>query len=143
MSEAQMPANVPETVQYDARPPLRAFLASHGLLYLLVLGWNLGLLAALLRRLTWRVKITTQRLVVIRGFISRHEEDIPLYRATDVGYNQTIAGRILGCGTITLASDDASCPSMTFPCPQPEHYKELLRQAMTIERQRLRTLNMD
>ena len=131
-----------EEIRYDGRVPARAFLGMHGVIYLLLLGWNFGLLWAWLRSLAWKVKLTDQRLVVTRGFLSQREEDIPLYRATDCGFTQTIAGRILKTGAITLISDDATSPTITFPFPQPKLYKEMIREATARERKRMRSMDL-
>jgi hypothetical protein len=131
-----------EVVEYDGRVPTKAFLGVHGLIYVLLLGWNFGLLWAWLRSLDWKVKLTSQRLVVTRGIVSQREEDIPLYRATDCGFTQTIPGRILGAGEITLISDDSTSPVMKFPFPEPRKYKELLREYTHKERKRMRSMDL-
>lgn len=132
-----------EEVFYDGRLPIRAFIGTHGLLYVLLFGWNLGLLEGYLRSLAWKVKLTSQRLVVIRGFISQKEEDIPLYRATDIGFEQTVAGRLLGTGVITLIAEDATSPKCSFPFIRPAEVKEVIRDHMLTERRRMKTVTLD
>ncbi len=132
-----------EEVFYDGRLPIKAFLGQHGLLYLMLVGWNVGLLIAWLRSLGFRIMITSQRLVVIHGLIGRNEEDIPLYRATDCSFRQSISGRLLGIGTITVIADDASSPRTEFPMVEPQRYKEILRSGMLAERRRMRAISMD
>ena len=134
---------VQEDVVFEGPLPMRAFIGSHGLLYLLIVGWNLGWLVAYIRSFAWKVRITSQRLVVVRGLISQREEDLPLYRATDCGYNQTIAGRLLGTGTIVLVADDATTPRLELPFVKPAHYKELIRNAIMVERARFKTIQID
>ena len=131
-----------EEVIFEGRIPARAFLGVHGFLYVLLLGWNFGLLWAWLRSLGWRVKLTSQRLVVTRGMVSQNEHDIPLYRAIDCNFTQTVAGRILHAGEITLTSNDSISPTMRFPFPEPRKYKEMLREFTLRERKRMRTMDM-
>jgi ribosomal protein L15 len=132
-----------ERVIFEGRIPVKAFVGKHGLLYLLFLGWNLGLLIAWLQRLSWKLKVTTQRLVIIRGMISQKEEDIPLYRCNDSSFRQTIAGRLLGTGEVTVNADDPTAPSYTFAMVRPQEIKEHIRNHMMIERKRMRSLEMD
>ena len=74
--------------------------------------------------------------------VSQHEHDIPLYRAIDCNYNQSFVGRLLGTGEITLTSNDAITPTMTFPFPEPKKYKEVLREYTLRERKRMRTMDL-
>ncbi len=131
-----------EEVMFEGRIPVKAFIGVHGFFYLILLGWNFGLLWAWLRSLTWRVKLTSQRLVVTRGLVSQNERDIPLYRAIDCNFTQTVAGRILRAGEITLTSNDSISPTMRFPFPEPRKYKEMLREFTLRERKRMRTMDM-
>jgi len=131
-----------ETV-FEGRIPVRAFFAGYNFMVFLLFGWNLGLLVNWLRSLVWKIKITNQRLVIIKGLISRSEEDLPLYRATDCGFNQSIAGRLVGAGYITVVSEDASAPKLTFPFIKPAYYKEIIRNNVMIERRRLKTIDWD
>jgi hypothetical protein len=131
-----------EEVLFAGRVPVKAFLGIHGFWYVLLLGWNFGLLWAWWRSLSWHIKLTSQRLVVTRGVVSQQEHDIPLYRAIDCNFTQTIAGRILHAGEITLTSNDSISPTMRFPFPEPRKYKEMLREFTLRERKRMRTMDM-
>jgi len=133
----------PEEVFFEGPMPVKACLGKHGLFYFILLGWNVGLLIAWLQSKSIKVKITSQRLVIIRGLVSQSEEDIPLYRGKDIAFKQTVAGRMLGAGVITFYSDDATAPELSFPCLQPKEYKEKIRDCMMKERQRFRTRTFD
>lgn len=132
-----------EEIVFEGRLPLKAFIGRQGLLYLLLLGWNVGLLIAMFQRLSWHLRLSNQRLVIVRGIISQKEEEVPLYRATDCSYRQTIAGRLLGTGEITLLADDQTSPETLFPMPSPRLYKERLREFIVRQRQQMRSMNMD
>lgn len=138
----QTPAT-PEQIYYEGPVPLKAFLAGWGCLGLVFFGWNVGLLAAWLRSLSLKVKITSQRVVLIRGLIAQHEEDVPLYRVTDCGFSQGICERLLGVGSVWIASDDASAPRVEFPMDRAQQCKEFVREAALRERQRMRTVSVD
>lgn len=57
--------------------------------------------------LVWRTKVyavTTERLVIREGVLSRSGRDIPLARINDISFTHTLGERILGCGTLTVES---------------------------------------
>ena len=135
--------DVKEEVFFEGRVPLKAALGKHRLWYVLLLGWNIGLLIAWLSSLMMSLRVTSQRVVIIRGLISQREEDIPLYRATDIHFIQTVAGRLFGTGTITLYSDDKTAPHVTFAVKRPRELKEKIRESMNKERIRFRSRSID
>ena len=132
-----------EEILFEGKIPVRAFLARYNVLLFLIVGWNVGLAVSYVRSLAWKVKLTSQRLVIVRGLISQKEEDIPLYRATDCCYRQSITGRLLNAGEITLVAEDATSPQVTFPFIAPARYKELIRERMMAERRRNKTIALD
>ena len=50
--------------------------------------------------------------MVEKGFFVTNEEEVKLYRATDVSYAQNLIGKINNTGTITIMSNDASSPTL-------------------------------
>lgn len=94
--------------------------------------------------LTVRYKLTTERLIVTRGFISKGTEEIELYRVNDVGYHQGMRERIWGLGDVRLETSDASTPEPQLKdIRDPERVKDLIRTAARTERQRRRVLFRD
>ncbi|MCX7933680.1 MAG: PH domain-containing protein [Planctomycetota bacterium] len=140
-ANASMP--VSEQVYYEGHVPVRAYLARWGCLGMLLFGWNIGLVIAWLQSLSLTIKITSQRLVLIRGLLAQTEEDVPLYRVVDCGFSQNICERLLGVGRVWLASDDASAPRLDFSIVTPQSAKEFIRECAMRERQRMRTLSVD
>lgn len=57
-----------------------------------------------------RYALTEDRLIIDVGFFSRKEEEIRLYRITDISLKRTFGQRILGIGTIHCCSGDKSTP---------------------------------
>ncbi len=55
-------------------------------------------------------EITTDNIIVSHGVFNRHYERIDLYRLRDEEYAKPFLQRILGRGTVTVTSDDQSCP---------------------------------
>jgi membrane protein YdbS with pleckstrin-like domain len=63
--------------------------------------------AALWPFLQWqatRYVVTTRRVMLRHGVLSRSGRDLPLGRITDASFRQNPLDRLLGCGTLTLES---------------------------------------
>jgi uncharacterized membrane protein YdbT with pleckstrin-like domain len=56
--------------------------------------------------------LTETKLTVEKGFLNTNEEEVKLYRITDVSYSQTLLERIGGTGTIKILSNDSSSPEL-------------------------------
>ena len=94
--------------------------------------------------LTTRYKLTNERLIIKRGFISRRIEEIELYRVNDVALKQSIMERMFGLGDVRLETTDATTPeAQVLDVQNPERVKDLIRQAARTERQRRRVLLRD
>ena len=80
------------------------------------------------RSITYR--LTSQRLFIQTGLVGRKQEEIELFRITDVSMEQTPMERILKIGTILVNSTDASMPLARLEnIPTPARYKDILREA--------------
>jgi uncharacterized membrane protein YdbT with pleckstrin-like domain len=55
-----------------------------------------------LRWLTTTYVLTTHRLITRRGVLHRVGKDLPLIRVNDVSYDQSLADRMFGCGTLVV-----------------------------------------
>ena len=62
--------------------------------------------------------LTESKLIVEKGFLNTREEEVKLYRVTDVAYSQTLGERIGKTGTIKILSNDKSSPELVL-----EHVK--------------------
>jgi len=121
-----------ETTIWEAGPSLAAYVGPivlGGLL--LVVG--VGLLVWLLTWIAWKsasYKLTTQRLFLRRGIVSRKVQELELYRATDVMFSQGIIERLFGIGTVTVVANDPTTPQLVMPgIADPEKVKETIRSA--------------
>jgi len=91
-----------------------------------------------------RYRLTNERLQVIRGFLSRHTEEIELYRVNDIDMSQSFGERIFGLGDIQIEGTDATSPITRLDKIRgPAQVKDLLRAAARAERQRRRVLLRD
>ncbi|MDR2647757.1 MAG: PH domain-containing protein [Oscillospiraceae bacterium] len=52
--------------------------------------------------------LTRERLIIETGFWNRKRDDVRLYRIRDLSLSRKIGERVLGLGTITVFSSDAS-----------------------------------
>jgi membrane protein YdbS with pleckstrin-like domain len=88
--------------------------------------------------------VTNQRLRVVRGILSRSTEEVELVRVRDVSYEQSLAQRALGIGTITLVGTDATAPVIVLhDVDEPEAVKELIRQAVQEQRRLYRVRQVE
>ena len=102
--------------------------AFYGWIALAVLG-GVGVmwltLAPLLRWRTTHFVLTTRRVLVREGVLSRSGIDIPIHRINSVQFRHTLVERILGCGTLSIES--ASDEPLEFDdIPQVERVHSLL-----------------
>lgn len=69
---------------------------------------------------TWLVQISTEYRIfedsmeVESGIISRRIENIQLFRVRDLGFQQSVIGRILNVGNIAVSSTDQSTPHLVL-----------------------------
>jgi membrane protein YdbS with pleckstrin-like domain len=115
----------------------------------LVLGagkWSLVALAAAgvaalrtwLLTLATRYRLTSERLFWREGILSRKNEEMELYRITDVKLEQGIIETLLKVGTVVVISTDATTPTLRLMhLANPEEFKEKLRRAYRAEAARM------
>ena len=125
-----------ETIIYDGTIPLKAFQFSGGLVGSVNPFKAAG---SAINANQWKVKITSQRIVLVKGIISQKEEQVEYYRVKDVKFEQSLAARAAGVGMIHLYSNDMSMPSLSFPFTNPKEYVEKIRAFVNIERKRMGT----
>jgi uncharacterized membrane protein YdbT with pleckstrin-like domain len=80
-----------------------------GVIVFLVL-FGLDVLVGFIRRVSTRYTITTQRLRIERGILSKHIQQTRIERVQNVNTNQTFVSRILRVGTVdfdTAGTDDS------------------------------------
>jgi uncharacterized membrane protein YdbT with pleckstrin-like domain len=79
--------------------------------------------------MTWRTThyvITTHRVMVRKGIVSKSGKDITLSKITDVSFSQTALDRMLGSGTLSIESAGDS-PNEAFEAiPRSDRVQQLL-----------------
>lgn len=95
--------------------------------------------AAPRKALTERYEATTERLKVDYGLLSRHTEEIELFRVQDLSVERSMFDRIFGVGDIVIHSGDATGGKIVlWDVPDAENVKDVIRKAARVERQRHR-----
>lgn len=81
--------------------------------------------------------ITSERIRISKGLLSKEREDVELIRVQDIDQKQTFRERILSLGDISVRSHDRSHPLVVLNnVREPESVHELLRRAVLDARKR-------
>ncbi len=81
--------------------------------------------------------ITTERLKITRGLVSRYVENFELIRVQDIDFKQGMTERMFGIGDIHIRGHDPSNPEIILRnVPKPEEVYEILRRAWLEARKR-------
>lgn len=92
-------------------------------------------LKGILRLNTTTYTITSQRIMMKTGLIGKNVEEIELLRVRDLSVAQSMMDRILGIGSLTVFSDDASAPQLLFrKIHDAQTVKDILRKAVRDEK---------
>ncbi|NAZ88710.1 PH domain-containing protein, partial [Kineococcus indalonis] len=93
-------------------------------------AWVVLLLRAVWRLLMWRngwFIATDKRLLLTRGVVNRRTAMMPLTKVTDMSYNQSVPGRLLGYGQFVLesAGQDQAMRRIDWVPDPDEKYRQL------------------
>lgn len=89
--------------------------------------------------LRWRTThyvLTSERVIVRSGVISRNGRDIPLSRINDVSFSHGIVGRMLGCGTLTIESAGERGQIVLNDVPGVERIQSVIYELVEADRDR-------
>jgi membrane protein YdbS with pleckstrin-like domain len=90
--------------------------------------------------LRWRLttyELTTKRLRMRGGILTRHGRDIPLIRINDVSFQKGPLDRLLGCGRLVVESAGEHGQIVLTEIPRVERVQATLFQLVEEEQQRL------
>jgi membrane protein YdbS with pleckstrin-like domain len=85
-----------------------------------LLGLALAIWWAIIPYLRWSTNtytLTNRRLITRWGILNRAGKDFPLTRVNDVAYEQSMADRMLGCGTLYVQSAAEGGPIVLVDVP--------------------------
>lgn len=80
-------------------------------------------------------RLTNEKFLMTTGFLSQQEEEVRLYRITDITLKRTFRDRIWGVGSIHCCSGDKSAPEFNISrIKHPMEVKEMLSDMVEHER---------
>jgi uncharacterized membrane protein YdbT with pleckstrin-like domain len=95
----------------------------------------------LLRWRTTTYELTTRRLRLRSGILSRSGRDFPLIRISDVSFSHGLIDRLLGCGRLVVESAGEHGQLVLNEIPRVEHVQATLFQLVEDEQARLAARN--
>jgi uncharacterized membrane protein YdbT with pleckstrin-like domain len=138
--EPSRPEN--EEIFFLGRP---ALLPSFGALLLTLLTAGLWLIPLWLRTLGCHYRITSRRIVVETGVLSKKLEQVDLYRINDYTVERPFLQRLMGTGNLNLKSMDKTTPDLRVSNIKTDvvHLYERLRVATEADKARRNTRTVD
>jgi|SRR6478609_666615 uncharacterized membrane protein YdbT with pleckstrin-like domain len=103
-------ADVGEETLFEGHP---AVLGSAATLLLVIVTLGIWLLPAYLKALGRTYRLTTKRIVVETGILSKRLEQIDLYRVSDYTVDRPFLQRLLGTGNLHLKTVDRTTPNLS------------------------------
>ena len=89
------------------------------------------------QRLSVHYRLTTHRLVIERGILSKTDDRILLVDIDDITVQQGLIDRVLEIGTVVLNTSDDTSPILTMRgIENPRHVGDLIDEARRAERSR-------
>ncbi|MGC4064769.1 MAG: PH domain-containing protein [Polyangiaceae bacterium] len=107
--QSAKPAHDNEEVLFEGR---MALIPSVGTLLVVILTLGLWLVVRWVKTLGHSYRITTRRIVVESGVLSKKLEQIDLYRIADYTVERPIGQRLMGTGNLLLKTFDKTSPEL-------------------------------
>ena len=98
-----------EELLFEGRP---ALVPGIGALFLAILTLGISVLVAWYRTRGVHYRITSQRIIIETGVLSKHMEQLDLYRVVDYVVERPFGQRLLGTGNIVLEAMDKTTPEI-------------------------------
>ena len=108
-AEAAQPVHDGEELLFEGRPALIPDVTT---VLWVILSVGLWLLICWMRTLGCTYRITTRRIVVETGMLSKRLEQIDLYRIVDYTVERSLGQRLLGTGNLLLKTLDKTSPEL-------------------------------
>lgn len=87
--------------------------------------------------------LTSQRLIIIRGILSKRVDEIELFRIVDSSASQSLIDIWAGIGNINVHSTDKTGIILMRKIPHPHAVRDSLRQHYTMARQKKGTVVLE
>jgi uncharacterized membrane protein YdbT with pleckstrin-like domain len=102
-----------------------------------LLALMVWLMMPILRWRTTTYELTSRRLRVRSGIVTRHGRDIPLARVNDVSFDKGLLDRLLGCGRLVVESAGEHGQIVLSEIPRVEEVHATLFRLVEEEQRRL------
>ncbi|MFC4076499.1 PH domain-containing protein [Salinithrix halophila] len=93
-----------------------------------------------------RYRLTTERIRVTTGILSKQTEEVELYRVRDISLEQPFRYRVFGKGNLVLTTSDESAPTLSLEAiPRPGELLDVVRKHVEHcrDRKRVREIDID
>jgi len=142
MQAATAPSDETEEVFFDGRP---ALIPSVGVAVLVVLTLGLWLIPQWWKSKGCHYRVTSRRIVVETGVLSKRLEQIDLYRINDYSVDRPFLQRLLRTGNLLLKTMDKTTPELALVDLKTDVVAlyERLRRATELEKARRNTRVVD
>ena len=113
MMQKAEPSHDGEEVLFEGRV---ALIPGVGTLVVAILTLGLWLIVRWLKTIGTSYRITTRRIVVESGVLSKRLEQIDLYRIVDYTVERPFGQRLMGTGNLLLRTFDKTSPELNVRC---------------------------
>jgi uncharacterized membrane protein YdbT with pleckstrin-like domain len=134
-----------EELIWEGRPTWRAWAGTWilGWIFLPVLVGAFLLLSVWVQMRSRRWKLTSRRIEIESGFLSRRVDTLELWRIRDVEFRQTLGDRLAGVSSISVTAHDGSYPVVDVRgLPADRTIYDRLMNAVMVARQQRGVLNV-
>lgn len=98
-------------------------------------GWALVVVRVALGVLYHHYRLTTQRLFVDQGILSKTLDQTELIRVDDIRITKSMCNRLMGLGNLLIMSTDTSDPKATLiGVTEPEKLADIIRERVSVLR---------
>ena len=87
--------------------------------------------------------LTDKRLIIISGIVTKHVDEIELFRVVDSTVRQSMIDVWVDLGTVRVTSEDQTGTVRMLKVPHPNHIRETLREAYNAARNAKGTMIME
>lgn len=131
-------SDTPEETIWKGTPSAAVdFWLNLGCILIVPIPWAIG---RWVKRRNNLMELTTERLRISTGVLSKKVEELELYRVRDTTFLQPFILRLFGVGNLQLNTDDATTPTVLLSgIPADQSLRDKLRKAVETCRDRKRT----
>jgi uncharacterized membrane protein YdbT with pleckstrin-like domain len=108
-----------------------------------VVIWLVAFLVKLAEWRTTHFVLTSDRLIVRSGVLSKEGREIPLERINDLSYHQSLFERLVGAGDLVIESAGERGQDTFSRIPHPEQVEQMIYAEMENNRQRVSAVHIE